>query len=114
MTDTVNIKGIDKAKLLAALYNRGRPMGMGFLRAQPGDMTLEEAQKLVAGGDSGDYPGGPLKGRGGDIPYFDYVYGRPLKVNLNGDKVSSWGYDRDNGGTGSFAKIVKKLREEAA
>lgn len=31
MSNTVNIEGLNKADVLAALYNASKPMGMGFL-----------------------------------------------------------------------------------
>ena len=53
----MNIQGLDKAAVLAALYNRARPQGMGFLHYDPKPMTVEEAQKIIWGGDG----------------YFDYL-----------------------------------------
>lgn len=102
----INIKGIDKALILQALYNNSRPMGMGFLQARPGPMSIEDARELIAGKDSGDYPGGRHNVDG----YFDYVYGRPLKLLFIGDdELRTDGYDRDNGGDGTAARIIATL-----
>lgn len=101
---TVSIKGLNKAALLAAFYNASRPMGMGFLQAREGDMTLEYAQKLIDGQDTGDYPGGRR-----ETLYFDYVHGRPLKIDLKDDEMSVWGFDRDHG-EGATERIVNKIR----
>lgn len=79
--DEIDISGMDKAAVLAALYNRARVQGMGFLQAQPGDMPLDEANIV-------------LKNEG---PYFDYLRGRVMKVNLKGDSLRVGLYDRDNG-----------------
>ncbi len=105
----VDTKGIEPWRVLKALYDGGRPIGAGHLRFRPGGMEDAEAQRLVAGGDSGDYPGGrqnPL--------YFDYVYGRPLKVSLkNPDGFDPWGYDRDNG-EGAAQRAIDSLRAVSA
>jgi hypothetical protein len=106
--ETINIKGIDKARILQALYNKSHPIGMGFLQYRPGDMTLEEARELVGGKDSGDYPFASHNTGG----YFDYVYGRPLKIDLSRDEFYPQGYDRDNGGDGAAARIIAQLPRE--
>lgn len=107
---TVNIQGLDKAALLAALYNGSAPMGMGFLQACPGPMTHEQATDLLKAGDDSSRMF-PTIGRGRKL-YFDYVYGRPLKVDIGGDELETAFYDRDNG-QGSGARIVAELRKLA-
>lgn len=79
----INIRGVDKADVLAALYNRahGSPAG-GFSYMQK-DMTTQEAKLLLERQKS-------LR--------FDYVKGRPLKVDLSEDIIDVTSYDRDNGG----------------
>lgn len=100
MTD-IDIKGIDKAELLAALYNGARPQGMGFLQARPGDMTVDEARTLL-----------DRVLRNGE-GWFDYVLGRPIKVGFKGDMLLRADlYDRDApGGAGSVQSIVDELRK---
>jgi len=106
----VSIKDIDKAKLLAALYNRARPQGLGFLHFSPQDMTVEEARKQLEEG----YDHRKQFGEFGSKPmFFDYLNGRVMKVNLNGDKMDTWGYNRDNG-EGVAEKIITSLRNEKA
>jgi len=83
MSKTISIKG-RKAAALAALYNRSKPLGMGHLHYKPEPMTEEEAQKLIDDGGSGRI-------------YFDYLHGRVMKVDLSGDELDPWLYDRDNG-----------------
>jgi hypothetical protein len=41
---------------------------------------------------------------------FDYLKGRVIKVNLSGDEIDPWGYDRDNG-QGAVEEIVSILRQ---
>lgn len=104
----IDIKGIDKADLLAALYNNASPMGMGFLQARPGQMTRESALELMEAGDDSSrmFPG--MKRR----MYFDYVYGRPLKVNLEGDELETSLYNRD-WGKDAAEQIVESLRKKS-
>lgn len=92
----IDISGIDKAELLCALHAGSRPLGMGWLH-EKGDLTLDEARKMIADTDRG--------------LYFDYVTGRVMKVDLSGDKLSGRMYDRDNG-EGACAAIVAKLRSK--
>lgn len=94
----IDIAGIDKAKLLAALFNASRPLGLGFL--QPGarnNMTDVEAREILAISDDA---------------YFDYLRGRVMKIDLNGDKVQPAMYDRDNG-PGAVQAVVNTLRAQA-
>ena len=80
--------GLDKAKVLAVLYNTARPQGMGFLPYDAKPMTVEEAADILK-----------------RTQYFDYLKGRVLKVDLRGEGEFEEGlYDRDNGtGCGYFA-----------
>jgi hypothetical protein len=90
----MNIKGISKAKILAALYNASRPQGMGFLQAKQGDMSEVEAQKLLDAGHT----------------YFDYLHGRVMKIDLSGgDELDTWLYDRDNGRGAAEDAITRAL-----
>lgn len=90
----VNIEGLSKASVLAALYNASKPQGMGYLQFTPQDMTEAEAFAL-------------LKVQG---TYFDYLKGRAMKVELSNDaNFDARGYDRDNG-EGAAQRAVDKLR----
>lgn len=80
MSQTINIQNIDKAAILAALYNASRPIGMGFLCYNPAPMEREEAALLLE-----------------QSPYFDYLHGRVMKIDLSGDELYTGLYDRDNG-----------------
>lgn len=109
MSDEIDIKGIDKAELLAALYNNSRPMGMGFLQARPGELTIEQAREACGYGDDSTRMLGKNAAGNREL-YFDYLHGRPLKSDLSGDTFRPWGYDRDNGGDGTAARIIESLR----
>ena len=78
--ETINIGDLNKADVLAALYNAAKPLGMGFMHYDPKPMTREEAQEYLTG----------------DC-YFDYLKGRVMKVELRGDQFRSAFYNRDNG-----------------
>jgi len=77
----LNIAGKNKAEVLAKLYNASKPLGMGVLHFDPSEMTVDQAQEII------DKEG--LR--------FDYLKGRVMKVNLEGDELSVSGFDRDNG-----------------
>lgn len=85
MEETVDITGMDKAKVLAALYNRAQPLGMGHLHYKPGDMSVEQAEEIL--GRRGQY----------QRYYYDYLIGRVMKVDIGGDSLAIAAYDRDNG-----------------
>lgn len=91
--DTISIEGLDKADVLAALYNGSRPQGIGFLQYEEKPMTRKEAEELLKGTD-----------------YFDYLKGRVMKVSLSSDtELNPWLYDRDNG-PGAAERAISSLR----
>ena len=94
---SINIKGIPKAAVLAALYNASRPLGMGFLHATSGDMTEKEASELLKQGS-----------------YFDYLRGRVMKVDLQGDQLDERLYDRDMGQGAAYEALRPLLATRAA
>lgn len=79
----IDLNGMNKAEVLAKLYNASKPLGLGFLHFDPKDMTVEEAQALLD--DAGKYW------------YFDYIKSRVMKIDLRGDELDPCLYDRDNG-----------------
>jgi hypothetical protein len=112
---TINIAGLDKAEILAVLFNNSQPLGMGFLQALVQgnhDMTVEEARSLINREQLADNDFGfnTRQGSDGKQYGFDYVRGRPMKINLEGDEFDPWGYDRDNGGDGTAKRLIDSLR----
>ncbi|HXE63170.1 MAG TPA: hypothetical protein VN519_06490 [Bryobacteraceae bacterium] len=93
MTD-IDISGLKKSEVLAALYNNSRPLGLGFLHFTPEPMTAEQAEEILKDGD-----------------YFDYLKGRVMKVSLDGDTFDPRLYDRDNG-DGAAAAAIEPLRKQ--
>ena len=103
--EKIDISGCDKPDLLIALYNGATPLGLGFLRATDKPFTREMAEEMIA---AAEVPPGPtFPGR----IYFDYVAGRPLKVDLIGPMMDTGLYDRDQG-EGKAALIVGTLLEK--
>jgi hypothetical protein len=93
----INIKGMNKAEVLKALYDHSHVQGMGFMQAVPdGYVTVEHCQMLL---DSTGYP------------YFDYLYGRVLKVDLSGDEFDERLYDRDCG-PGAAARALRPMTKQ--
>ena len=91
----VDIKGLDKARVLKALYDHSHVQGSGFLQAVPdGVVTVEHCAELLA-----------------KYSYFDYLHGRVLKVDLSGDEFDERLYDRDCG-EGAAQKAVDSVRAE--
>ena len=87
----VNIKGLDKAKVLQKLHEKSHAQGMSFLHDK-GAITLDRANELVQGQD-----------------YFDYVDGRVIKVDLSEDAFNPYLYDRDCG-EGAAARAIDDLK----
>ena len=85
----INLQDLDKAVVLAALFNASKPQGMGFLHYDPTPMSVEEAREELK-----------------DCAYFDYLQGRVMKIDLSGDTLDPWLYDRDNG-DGAAEKAIK-------
>lgn len=91
----MDIAGLDRAEVLAALYNASFQQGMGRLDARGKEqMTVEHARELLAGGHK----------------HFDYLYGRVMKISLVSDQMSTYAYDRDNG-EGAAEAAIAHLRK---
>lgn len=89
----VNIKGLDKARVLKALYDNSHVQGLGFMHAaEEGTVTVERCAELLEKSTS-----------------FDYLYGRVLKVDLSGDEFDERLYDRDCG-EGAAQRAVDSIR----
>ncbi len=78
MRDLVDIRNIDKAKLLAGLYNRAK---FGKIVDQfclpKGGMSVQQAREIIA--ELG--------------LVFDYLGDQALKVNIAGERFDSWGFN---------------------
>lgn len=74
----ISIQGLDKAKLLAALWNAASPSGVSYT---PSMMKREEAVLVL--------------NKYGNI--FTVLDGRKLWINLSGPQMSTEWYDKHNG-----------------
>ena len=88
----IALKGLNKAEVLAALYNASTPQGMGFLQYDPAPMTVDEATSLLE-----------------QRTYFDYLKGRVMKIDLGGEELDPRLYDRDNG-NGAAALAIEAFQ----
>lgn len=103
---TVDVRGIDRVRLLVALYNGTAALGVGLLFNKPGDLSIDVARTVIE----------HHKAHLGDSHHrvwLDYVAGRPIKTAIFDDDIDPRLYDRD-AGKGAFAAIVAALRAEDA
>ena len=89
----MNIAGLDKAVVLASLYNRSFQQGMGVLdKNGRQEMNVEQARKHL------------------DLTHdFDYLNGRVMKIDLSSAEVDTWLYNRENG-EGAAERIIEQIR----
>ncbi|MBI2097172.1 MAG: hypothetical protein HYT40_03445, partial [Candidatus Sungbacteria bacterium] len=93
MAKMISLKGLNKADVLAALYNASKPLAMGFMHYDPKPMTRQQAEALLKHQTD-----------------FDYLQGRVMKVDLSEDDFFDPRlYDRDNG-QGAAEKVIEALR----
>ena len=87
--------GLDKAEVLAALFNNARPMGLGVVEYNPYyTMLIPEAHHILQ-----------------TTTRFDYLAGRVLKVDLSNDnEFDEWLYDRDNG-EGAAQRAIDSIKK---
>jgi hypothetical protein len=99
MSENIDISGLDKADVLAALHNGTKCLGMGVLH-DIGTCSVEQARKDIK----------ELKDGGREL-HFDYYHGRPLKVDISGDSFNPRCYDRDSPwGEGAAKAAIDGLR----
>ena len=89
----ISIKGLNKAEVLKSLYDHSHVQGYGFLQAVPdGFVTVSHCEELLE-----------------RSTYFDYLYGKVLKVDLSGDEFDERLYDRDCG-LGAAQRAINDIR----
>lgn len=96
----VNIKGLDKIEVLDALYQASHPQGMGMMHYIPGGLSDEDKNHLR--NDCKNI---------GKFPYVDYLNGRVMKVDLNGDEFDERLFDRDCGAGSAHRAIVGLVKK---
>lgn len=114
----IDIANLDKAAVLAALFNASRQQGMGFLSLEGANpMTVEDAQAEIDQAlkrfddfaTQYDKPAGHYHEQAYD---YDYLRGRVMKVNISKDEFSERLFDRDNG-PGAAARAIDAIRQSA-
>lgn len=93
--DSIKISHLNKAQVLAALYNASKPLGLG--QFDPTPMSPQKAQAII---DELTAQARPL--------CFEYIRGRVMHVDLSGEEFDPRLYDRDNG-QGAALKAVQAL-----
>jgi hypothetical protein len=111
----IDITGLDKAELFAALYNAAeisRPNGWYHaMEGLQGNMTAEEARRHFFGyrrEDEAQESNPSLLSRLPSPPT-DELYGRYLHFDIWGDSIDPTEYDQHNG-PGKMAEVVEELR----
>jgi hypothetical protein len=98
--DELSISGLDAAEVLHALYHGTRAIGpYAGMNDRPG-FSIDDARTILN-----------QNMRQGKA-YFDYVAGRPLKVqfDLEAATITTRLYDRD-AGPGTAANVIQTLRD---
>lgn len=98
----VNIKGLDKAEVLHALWRHSHAQGLSFLGLSPEGFTIQKARDLIK----------ERQEKNARL-YFDYVEGHVIKCDLSSDSFDEFLYDRDCG-PGAAENAINELRECAA
>lgn len=94
----VNIKGLDKAEVLYALWRHSHVQGLSFMGLSPEGFTLQKAHELIK----------ERQEKNARL-YFDYVEGHVIKCDLSGDSFDEFLYDRDCG-PGAAENAINELR----
>ena len=88
----MDIKGLDKAKVLYGLWLGSKEQGNSWMGRFP--LTEEYCKKLL------EY-----------TTYFDYLAGRVIKVDFSTDDLDLQWYDRDNGEGAGENAILEYLTQ---
>jgi hypothetical protein len=94
----MNIEGLSKPAVLAALFNASKQQGMGVLDTR-GAQRMTESDAACVIDDQG--------------MHFDYLRGRVMKISIDRDEVETRLYDRDNG-DGAAERAIEPLRAKQA
>ncbi len=93
----INISGLDKKKVLQALFQRAKVQRFKKLYAiLPGADTLNDAEAQII-----------LEKKGSKV---GYIKGRSIKVDFSEDRIDIRNYDNDNGGPGTGFYAIEELK----
>jgi hypothetical protein len=112
MKNNINIAGLERAEILAGLYNEAKPIGVmkqvikdpitpsALTKSLTENMTIAEAQEVIR------------KFTDFHVIRIDHLNGRPLKISFdNSDELDPYLYDRYNG-DGGAAKVIQDIRNQ--
>lgn len=97
----VDIRGLDKAEVVLALWNASQMQGMSFL-GYHGEMSLEQIRADIEERKHKDF-------EGNDSIYFDYLNGKVMKVDVGQDEFDPRLFDCDCG-EGTAQRAIDNLR----
>ena len=90
----IDISKLDKAEVLAALFNASKQQRIKFLHKSGAfAMSVEDAREFTSNGG---------------CQYYGYLRGRVMKIDLSKDQLQTGLYDRDNG-EGAAARALAPL-----
>lgn len=82
----VDIKGLDKAKVLHALWHASHAQGLSFMGLNPDGFSFEHAKEIIE-----------ERQRNHQSLYFDYLEGHVIKCDIAKDTFDEFLFDRDCG-----------------
>lgn len=88
-----DISGLDKKKVLRALFEAADYQGLGYLSIGQ-QLTDEEIEKICSR----------------EIINIDYLKGKSMKIDLSGTEINTYLYNRDNGADAA-EKALEQLRK---
>ena len=92
----IDLKGLDKARVLRTLHEHSKAQGLSFFGLRPNPLTVEECRDLLT-----------------EQTYFDHLHGKVMKVDLSGDELDPRLYDRDNGSGAAERAIEEEFGSKA-
>lgn len=97
----IDVSRIKRAKLLAGLFNNTKPFDPTKIDHNDlgRNLSVEEARTIIKTRLAMDGKRGL---------YFDYLLGRPLKIDLSGDVIDPLLYNR-YAGEGTAERVIREL-----
>ena len=87
----IKYNGLTKAEILSILYNNARAKGLGVLLYEVGDMSIEQAEKLLK-----------------QKTDFSFIKGRSIMIDLTDDEYFEELYYDKHNGDGEAQKAINE------
>lgn len=114
---SIDVSGLDRAAVIAALFNHTRPFRAGELAEHAGEpMSVAEARRIINSAKPRSIRVPPREGEmyiefGGALYLARYIRGHYMDlVFQDADKVDVTAYDEVNGG-GLADRVISRLKE---